>query len=189
MRVTQAVAGRHREEIVHAAGTLFRERGFDGVGISDIMQAAGFTHGGFYKHFASKDDLSAEASAAALAASASTWAGIAGGATGNPLEALVDHYLSPRHYAQRGTGCAFAALAADAPRKSRTVRQAFGEGLKPFIAILTDVVTGRTRSAKRKKALAVMSQLVGAVMLARMVDDADFAREILDAASHDILAG
>src|SRR4029453_13146196 len=67
VRVTREQAAAHREQILDAAGTLFRERGFDGIGVADIMQRAGLTHGGFYGHFASKDDLAAETTARILA--------------------------------------------------------------------------------------------------------------------------
>ena len=63
MRVTRERAAAHREKILDAAGTLFRERGFDGIGVADIMEEVGLTHGGFYGHFASKEDLAAETTA------------------------------------------------------------------------------------------------------------------------------
>src|ERR1700733_6091406 len=188
MRVSRQKAAEHRERIIDAAGALFREKGFDGIGLADIMKAADLTHGGFYGHFASKDDLVAQASKRTMARAAMNWGKVVGDAKGNAYAALLDHYLSPRHRDDPGQGCAFAALGGDAARCGNAVRSAFAEGLGPLIDIVAKAVPGRSKAVRRRKAVAAVAELVGALTLARAVDDAALSDEILKAARHEILA-
>src|SRR5438046_7832753 len=97
MKVSREQAAQNRERIVEAAAQLFRERGFDGVGVADLMREAGLTHGGFYGHFSSKADLIAEASACALTRSLALWSELAARASGDPLSAIAGVYLTSRH--------------------------------------------------------------------------------------------
>src|ERR1700682_5058577 len=97
MRVSREKAAEHRDRIIDAAGALFRAKGFGGIGVADIMKAADLTHGGFYGHFASKDDLVAQASQRAMTRAAANWAKVTAAAPRNPYAALLNHYLSPRH--------------------------------------------------------------------------------------------
>jgi TetR/AcrR family transcriptional regulator, transcriptional repressor for nem operon len=188
MRVSRQKAAEHRERIIDAAGALFREKGFDGIGLADIMKAADLTHGGFYGHFASKDDLVAQASERAMARAAMNWGKIVAGAKQNPYAALVHHYLSRRHRDDPGHGCAFAALGGDAARCGKTVRAAFAEGLEPLIDIVAQAVPGGSKAVRRRKAVAAVAGLVGALTLARAVDNAALSNEILKAARHELLA-
>src|SRR3546814_18784562 len=114
MRVTKAQAQANREHIVETASVVFRERGFDGVGVADLMAAAGFTHGGFYKHFGSKADLMAEASAKSLEQSLI-------GAEAFSVKDLIDVYVSRDHRARRPPGCTMAALCGLPARPSRAL--------------------------------------------------------------------
>src|SRR5258705_12660600 len=129
MRVSRQKAAESRERIIDAAGALFREKGFDGIGVADIMKAAQLTHGGFYGHFASKDDLVAQASQRAMARAAMNWTNVTASAPKNPYAALLEHYLSPRHRDDPGHGCAFAALSGEAA-------SAFARGLESLIEII-----------------------------------------------------
>src|ERR1700744_5483347 len=97
MRVSREKAAEHRDRIIDAAGALFRAKGFGGIGVADIMKAANLTHGGFYGHFASKDDLVAQASRRSMARAAANWSKIVAEAPNKPYAALLKHYLSPRH--------------------------------------------------------------------------------------------
>ena len=115
MKVTKAQAEANRALVVETASRLFRERGFDGVGVADLMAAAGFTHGGFYKHFGSKADLMAESTACGLAQTAAQ-------AQGLDAATFVSHYLSRAHRDGRATGCTMAALSGDAARQPEPVR-------------------------------------------------------------------
>jgi TetR/AcrR family transcriptional repressor of nem operon len=158
----------------------FRKHGFDGIGVSDIMKAAGLTHGGFYGHFASKEVLAAEACARARP---DPWASWMDAPPEGRLEGIVRSYLTPRHRDDRARGCLFAALGSDIVRQPRPVRRAFTERFRSKIDILRSLVPGRSAAARREKALATMAGLVGALMLARAVDDPALSEEILEAAS------
>src|SRR5215471_1322422 len=109
MRVSREKAAENRERIVDTASRLFREKGFDGIGLDAIMRDAGLTHGGFYRHFKSKDDLAAEAVTLALRRGADRRRRFT-----TPRDPVAD-YLSGRHRDDRASGCAMAALAADIP--------------------------------------------------------------------------
>ncbi len=171
MKVSREQFAENRQSILDVAGRLFREKGFDGVSVVDIMKGAGLTHGGFYGHFASKDDLIAQACARALSGPAGAWTQIVKQRPDNAGAAIVESYLSAKHRDRPGTGCLLAALGPDIARKSKPVRQAFTEGVRARLAILATAMTGRSRAAKQRKALAVLSGLVGALILARAVDD------------------
>src|SRR5260221_11063726 len=116
MRVSRDKAAENRERIVDTASRLFRDKGFDGVGLDAIMKGAGLTHGGFYGHFGSKDDLAAEAVTRALDRSMERQRRF------TDLDALAPDYLSERHRADRANGCAVAALGADIARHSEGAR-------------------------------------------------------------------
>ena len=181
MRVTREQAAANRQKILDVAGTLFRQHGFDGIGVADIMKRAGLTHGGFYGHFGSKDDLAAEITARVLGNE-----GFAQRLTGtaNPsFGAVVRGYLSPRHRDDPGHGCLFAALGSDMVRQPRSVRRAFTEGLRVRLDALGKLLPGRSAAARREKALATMAGLVGALMLSRAVDDPNLSDDILEAAA------
>src|SRR5271169_2228892 len=183
MRVSREKAAEHRERIIDAAGALFRAKGFGGIGVADIMKAADLTHGGFYGHFASKDDLVAQASRRTMARAAANWTKLVEAAPDNPYAALLEHYLSPKHRDDPGKGCAFAALGNDAARSGKIVRKAFAEGLARLIDILAQSIPGKStpgkstpsksipsksipsksKAARRRKAVAAMATLVGAL--------------------------
>jgi TetR/AcrR family transcriptional repressor of nem operon len=180
VRVTREQAARHRKKILDVAGTLFRQHGFDGIGVADIMKRAGLTHGGFYGHFASKDNLAAETTARVLASEG--WTERAAGTVNPSFGAVVRGYLSARHRDDPAHGCLFAALGSDAVRQPRSVRRAFTEGLRLRVEALRKLVPGRLPAAQRERALATMAGLVGALILSRAVDDPQLSDEILEAA-------
>ncbi|CAN7665222.1 TetR/AcrR family transcriptional regulator [Pararhizobium sp. LjRoot238] len=105
MRVSREKAQENRELVIETAARLLRERGFEGIGIADIMEAAGLTHGGFYRNFASKDDLATLASARAAETMKATMIARLGQSPGEPFRALVEHYISRAHHDDRGSGC------------------------------------------------------------------------------------
>jgi TetR/AcrR family transcriptional repressor of nem operon len=187
MKVSREKAAENRERIIDAAGTLFRAKGFAGIGVADIMKAAELTHGGFYGHFASKDDLAAQASRRSLARAAAKWERIAAAAPEKAYAALLANYLAPTHRDDPGRGCAFASLSADAARGGKTVRAAFAEGLQPFLDVLAESIPGRSKAARRRKAVATMASLVGAITLARAVGDRRLSNEILAAVQRELL--
>ena len=181
MRVTRERAAAHREKILGVPGTLFRQHGFDGIGVADIMKRAGLTHGGFYGQFPSKDDLVAEACARVLGNEG--WVERLTGTPKPSLGALIRAYLSADHRDDPGHGCLMAALGSDVVRQPRAVRRAFTDGFRARIDALLKLVPGRSAAARRGQALATMAGLVGALILSRAVDDPKLSDEILDAAA------
>lgn len=176
MRVSREKAAENRQRIVEAAARLFRDDGFDCVGVDAIMKAAGLTHGGFYGHFASKDALMAEAMSHALDRSSAWQERIAG------LSELVAAYLSDRHRADRANGCPVAALGADAGRQGSALRKTVTIGVRQQIDRIVALLKRGTTASRRRRAIATYAGMVGALTLARAVDDPMLAREILAAA-------
>jgi TetR/AcrR family transcriptional repressor of nem operon len=182
MRVSKEQAAENRERILDVATRLFRERGFDGIGVADLMKEAGLTHGGFYGHFASKEDLMAKACQRAIERALIYWQGkIDNRHKGDPLTAIVKAYLSPAHFDDPGKGCLIAALGSDVARQSDVVRHTVTEGTQAQIELLASLQPGDDDASKREAALALYASMIGAMVLARAVDDAGFAREILAA--------
>lgn len=179
MRVSREKAAENRARVVAAASRLFREHGIDAVGVDAVMEAAGLTHGGFYKSFASKDALVAEACAHAFPGARITRALESG--DDDKLAALVRGFLSAEHRDSRGEGCGFAALAADAARREPATRAVFTRAVRGAAARIASVLPGRSAEARRRRALAVLGGLVGCLILSRAVDDEDLSLEILDA--------
>lgn len=180
MKVTRKQAAANRERVLEAAGRQLRERGLDGVGVAELMQSAGLTHGAFYGQFDSKDELVEEALAGAFARSLDEFrerADLAG--AGHEFAALLRSYLSRSHRDQPGLGCAVAALGAEAARRGPGLRHSFGEGIRAQIELLTQWVRGRTQVARRERAIAAYAGMVGALVLARSVDDPTLSAEIL----------
>jgi TetR/AcrR family transcriptional regulator, transcriptional repressor for nem operon len=185
MKVSRAQAEENRERILDNAAQLFRERGFDGIGLNDLMQAAGLTRGGFYGHFESKDDLAAQASRRALQANREQWKK----QTDRSLSAWVKAYLSDAHRDRIGEGCGLVALAGDAARGGPAVREAFAEGVENLAATLQAQMPGADEGERREQALAMLSTLVGSLLLSRAVGDAGLSRELREAARKHLPAG
>ena len=116
MRVSREKALENREQIIETAARLLREHGFDGIGVADIMKAAGLTHGGFYRNFASKDDLAVKASERAIADTTALLKDGLAQQPKDPLRTLIESYVSPAHRDDPGSGCILPALAVDAAR-------------------------------------------------------------------------
>jgi TetR/AcrR family transcriptional regulator, transcriptional repressor for nem operon len=182
MKVSREQAAQNRERIVEAAAQLFRKRGFEGIGVADLMKKAGLTHGGFYGHFSSKDDLIAEASARALTRALALLSDLPERASGDPLSAIASAYLTSTHRDNPGTGCLLAALGSDVSRQGSAARRAVTDHMRSAIDLLTKLVPGKAKAARRRKAISAYATLVGAMVLARAVDDRALSQEILDAA-------
>jgi TetR/AcrR family transcriptional repressor of nem operon len=185
MKVSREQARLNRAHVVEVAGAEFRRHGFDGIGVADLMKAAGLTHGGFYGNFASKDDLAAEASAHAIAETTNALTEHLAGAK-DPLAAFVELYLSPEHRDNPAQGCVLAALAPDAARGSPALHQAFEQGVEDYLALLAPLSPGETESARRQTAMATVATAVGALVLSRTVADPTLSDAILTAAGDRI---
>lgn len=172
-RVSQEQARLNRQRVVEVASGLFRERGLHGVGVADIMASAGLTHGGFYGQFANKEALAAEAFDAAVAEDRR-----------GDIDTILENYLSLGHVRAPGKGCPLAALANDVAREpaDSPVRRRFTRGVEGLAAILANLTPRASRERRRQRSLATLSTLVGAVVLARAVDDEVLADELIRAA-------
>jgi TetR/AcrR family transcriptional repressor of nem operon len=181
MKVSREQAAQNRERIIEAAAQLFRERGFEGIGVADLMKEAGLTHGGFYGHFSSKDDLIAEASARALTRSLSLFSNLPDRASRDSLPAIARAYLTREHRDDPGTGCLLAAVGSDMSRQGPAARHAVSDHIRSAVELLTKLIPGKSRAARRQKAISTYATLVGAMVMARAVADRELSQEILDA--------
>lgn len=178
---SQASKAETHEKIVETAAKRLREEGLNGIGVADLMKEVGLTVGGFYKHFASRDDLVAEA----LDAVPSAWSrlipeALAAGTPGAKVFArVVDGYLDVAHRDAPGLGCMFAALAADLGRGGEKARTVATRKLEHGFELLAQLFGDRRAPAARATAIFVFSALVGAVSLARATNDEGLSREIL----------
>jgi TetR/AcrR family transcriptional repressor of nem operon len=186
MKVSREEAAANRAKIVDAAGRLFRDKGFDGIGVADIMKSAGLTHGGFYGHFKSKAHLEAEACDLVYARAAERWAKLVDEAKGDAFAVLIDRYLSEDRLRSAEQGCCFALLGSDAARQEPSVRRSFTAGFESLVGILAKAIPGRAKKQRRERAISTFAQMIGALVLARSVDDAELGKEILSAVRTDI---
>src|SRR5579859_1642130 len=136
MRVSRIQAAENRRAVIDVASRLFREHGFDGIGLKDLMKGAGLTQGAFYKQFASKEDLAAQASRRALESAFDRWSAAGSAKPEDPLGAVIAFYLSPEHREERMNGCPIVALGSDAARQSHDVKASFEAGIKEYLALL-----------------------------------------------------
>ena len=188
MKVSRQQAAENRERVLQTAARLFREKGVDGVGVAELMQAAGLTHGAFYGQFGSKEELVAQACAWALGKTESYWERLQAREP-DPLAAIVDAYLSPAHRDDPGRGCALTTLGVEAPRRDPAVRRAVSDGMERLLqrleTLLPDTLSG---AARHRRALALMASLVGGLVLARAVDDESLSEDILAAVREELQA-
>ena len=176
MRVSKAKVAEHRNAILESASRLFRERGFDKVGVAEIMQASGLTHGAFYGHFRSKADLAGEACRDACAEGLARWK-----KTGD-IGAIIDHYLSVEHRDAPARGCAISALAADIARQGPEMQEGYAEGIRRFIATIESHLGEADAELRHRKAIAIFATMSGALTLARGIAEGDpqLSAEILE---------
>jgi TetR/AcrR family transcriptional repressor of nem operon len=173
MKVSREQVAEHRTRILAAAARLFRQRGFDDVTVAEVMKDAGLTHGAFYGYFPSKEALIAEAIGEALPQAPDK---------ASPRRAaaeFADGYLSAKHRDNRANACLFSSLGTEAARGSTDLRHRMTEGVRSRINHLSAEAVGHTAKEKRRAAIAAWSAMVGAMVLARLVDDEKLSKEIL----------
>lgn len=183
MGASQAAKAASHDRILDIAAARIRRDGIDGLAVAELMKEAGLTHGGFYRHFDSREQLIAEAAQRALR-QGSTWTmataqlGGQGGFT-----ALVDGYLSTWHRDHPESGCGVAGVAADAARAGGPARASYTRQVRECLTMLADLIDNPDRPAGECDAVLTLSALVGAISIARAVDDPDLSRHILDNAA------
>src|SRR6266540_4721426 len=189
MRVSRIQAAENRETVINVASRLFRERGFDGIGLKDLMEAAGLTQGGFYRQFASKEDLVAQASRRALESATLRWSAATAENPQDPLGAVIAFYLSTEHREERMDGCPVVALGSDAARQGVDVKASFEAGIREYLEMLGCWVGEADGEEPNGKAMAILSTMVGAVVLSRAVNDERLSKQLLQAAAKGVLMG
>ncbi|TPL82416.1 TetR/AcrR family transcriptional regulator [Mesorhizobium sp. B2-3-12] len=186
MRVSRSQAEQNRQTVIDVASRLFREHGFDGIGLKDLMKGAGLTQGAFYKQFTSKEDLAAQASRRALEHASHRWTAAAETNPDDPLAAVVAFYLSAGHREEKLDGCPVVALGSDAARQGNDVKASFEAGIREYLELLGSWVGGAQGEQDTGKAKAILSTMVGAVVLSRAVNDRHLAQAFLDAATEQV---
>jgi TetR/AcrR family transcriptional regulator, transcriptional repressor for nem operon len=186
MRVSRIQAAENRETVINVASRLFRERGFDGIGLKDLMRGAGLTQGAFYKQFASKEDLAVQASRRALESAFSRWSAATAAKPEDPLVGVMALYLSMEHREEKMDGCPIVALGSDAARQGNDVKASFEAGIKAHLEVLGRMVAAMDGKEPEGKAMAILSTMVGAVTLSRIVNNPDLAQAFLDAAAKQV---
>lgn len=179
MRVSREQAAENREKIITTAAQLFREKGFAGIGVADLMKSAGLTHGGFYGHFDSKEDLMAQACERAVDQLLQAGEVRRKESNDTPYIAFLKNYLSIGHRDNPGAGCLMAALGAEAARQNPTVRSAFTQSAKRVAAALMEIIPASNKKKARENALVTLSMIVGAQTIARALDDEEVSQEVL----------
>jgi TetR/AcrR family transcriptional repressor of nem operon len=174
MKVSRAEVIRNRERILTSAARLFRERGFDGINVSQIMGAAGLTHGAFYGYFRSKEDLIAQMLAKVLMPEPDGSSDIP-----RDFHDYASLYLSAEHRDDPANGCPYAALGSEIARAPKAVRKVVTKAVSARIQKLSASASGQTAKKKRRSAIAGWSAMIGAVLLSRIVDDLKLSDEIL----------
>ncbi len=183
LRNSRAVAAENREKIVAVAARLFRERGIASVGVAELMEAAGMTHGGFYKHFKSKDALIAEACEYSFAEpGGNLLAAVAAAKLGEELRAIVDSYLSRRHRDNPGKGCAVAALGGEVGNRESPAREALAAGRERLVSLVARYMKGNDA---KEHANAFVAAMVGALITSRLADGAS-SDAVLRAAKREL---
>jgi TetR/AcrR family transcriptional regulator, transcriptional repressor for nem operon len=185
MRVSREKALENREQIIDTAARLLREHGYDGVGVADIMKAAGLTHGGFYRNFASKDDLAVKASEHAIAETKALLKDGLAQHPKDPLRALIEGYVSSAHRDDPGSGCILPALAVDAARSDDpALRTIFITAIQDYLDQIAKLSSARATGSRHPAA--ILSEMVGAVILSRVIADTPLAELLMAAVVADI---
>lgn len=185
MKVSKEQAALNRERVVETAARVFRERGYNGIGVADLMKEAGLTHGGFYGNFGSKEALLAEAATRAVSVSLGDWDKLAARDPAHAFKNVAAAYLSERHRDRPGLGCAMAALGPEVARLSPEVRSAVTSAVSAQVDKLASLI-GPGEAPARRQALAAYATMVGALVIARAVSDDSLSREVLAAALESI---
>ena len=188
MKVSGSKVAENRAALVATARRLLQERGFDGAGVADISREAGLTQGALYGQFKSKNDLAKEAACRAFADGAASWRELRK-VVPNPLLAYLDAYLCESHLKEAGSGCLMAACVSDVPRQDESIGAAFAKGFQDLVALIEDALPeGTSKEVARRRALTLISAMVGCVAMARALEktNPDLSREIIAAGRKEL---
>lgn len=183
MGTSQAAKAANHDRILEIAAARIRRDGIDGLSVAELMKEAGLTHGGFYRHFDSREQLVAEAAQRALSRG-SEWtvaAGRVGGRRG--YTKLVDGYLSTWHRDHPESGCGVAGIAKDVARTDGSARASYTNQVRECLGVLSDLIDDPDRQVREREAVLALSALVGAISIARAIDDPELSRRMLSNAA------
>lgn len=190
MRKSRQEAAETRQRIVEAAAAEFRRHGIDGTGLADLMAAAGLTHGGFYKHFDSKEQVVEESLALAIESMLESMKHTLAASPGQRgLQTVIEEYLSTAHRDNAAGGCPFVALSGEVARGGEAVREVATAGLSRAADLIADQLDGVSPAVARSEALVMLSTMIGAVTLARFVTDPNLSAAILRQARKHLTRG
>ncbi|PWI19411.1 TetR/AcrR family transcriptional regulator [Streptomyces sp. Act143] len=176
---SQAEKAATRERVLRIASRKVRSEGLNRPGIADLMKEAGLTHGGFYKHFASRDDLITQAAATALADGTAKMERSARKNDQDPRAGLIDAYLAARHRDAPATGCALVTLGAATGRGEQELKEAYEKQVRTYLDLIAGL-GGEVTDDARAEAMLTLSALVGAVLMSRAVADENLSDELLN---------
>ena len=188
MRVSKEKAAQNREQILTAAARLFREQGIGATGVDSITEDAGLTHGAVYSQFGSKEAIAAEAVQLALTRSKHLWDRMAERKGRRKVfPAIVEQYLSPAHRDQAGQGCVIAAIGSEIARQPRSVRDSFTREFKHSLEYLADLMHENNSARSTEDAIAAFVSMVGALIIARAVNDETLSDLILKSTARRVV--
>lgn len=187
MRVSRKQAQENQDRVIDTAARLLRERGYDGIGVADLMKAAGLTHGGFYRSFASKDDMIGKVTAHMIATANDALATGIAARPDDPFKALIDTYISATHCADPGSGCILPTLGIDAARRSDpALHEIFTQVIRGYLRLLEDMAPAMPADTRRRPPAAILAEMVGAIVLSRATEDTALADEVICAVASDL---
>lgn len=187
MRKSKVETAETRERIIKSATSEFKQRGIVATGLADLMSAAGMTHGGFYRHFDSKEQLVTEACATASSSMLSRLKLLIAQKQGRKsLKALAEFYLSPNHRDNPQSGCALAAIGSELARMDEQTRAVVTESFRCWVEVLKAQYSNSKPSESKKKALVAASTMLGALTLSRIVTDQELSQAILKSACESV---
>jgi TetR/AcrR family transcriptional regulator, transcriptional repressor for nem operon len=186
MKISKDQAAANRRHIIKTAALTFQSKGVDSVGVNEIMKACGFTHGGFYNHFESKEDLISEAMSYAFEPALKLAEELTDSREG--IQKAIEGYLSETHRNDPGEGCPSAGFVCDAVRQSESTKLAYSAGLDRYLKAFAKQMTG-SPDERRRAAIKTFASMVGAMLLARATHGVNetLSDEILEAVREDLL--
>jgi len=188
MRKSKQEAAQTRQRIIKAAAAAFRKNGIAGTGLSDLMAAAGLTHGGFYRHFDSKDQIVAEACTAAVESLVSQLAASASGKSPQRgLKTIVENYLSVAHRDEPADGCPLAALGSEMARADERTRAAATQAFLKLVGVIAAQFGKARPDVARRRALVAAATMIGALTMSRIVTDSELSASILREAEKQLV--
>jgi TetR/AcrR family transcriptional repressor of nem operon len=187
VRVSREKAQENRDHVIDTAAGLLREHGYDGIGVSDLMKAAGLTHGGFYRNFATKDDLIVNATGRAVESTRAVLEEAHAAAPEAAFRTLIEQYVSAGHRDGMASGCILPALAADSARRDNpALRTVFVNAIDDYLRYLSAIAPTMPDGSRSRAPAAILAEMVGAVVLARAMGAGGKADTLLDAVVRDL---